>query len=137
VSQVFPSSIRRISFTRHCTWRIREKPSSIDCYSPCRADTPKKLRDVRNRYAVFPTPRPSRTNSTFPSRPGSALRHREVADCPGAADATDSKTCPCSLNPDPFHPMLFIPDSDCFFHGETHKVSTSIWGGSHVLLRQP
>jgi len=25
----------------------------------------------------------------------------------------------------------------CFFHVETHKVSTSMWGGSHVLLHKP
>jgi len=30
-----------------------------------------------------------------------------------------------------------FPKLICFFHVETHKVSTSIWGGSHVLLHKP
>jgi len=37
--------------------------------------------------------RPSRTNSTLPGRPGSALRHREVADCPEVSDIVDARTC--------------------------------------------
>jgi len=39
-------------------------------------------------------PRSSRTKSTLPSRTGSALRHREVADCPAVADSVDARTCP-------------------------------------------
>jgi len=34
-----------------------------------------------------------RTNSAL-SRHGSELRHREVADCPEAADNVDANTCP-------------------------------------------
>jgi len=34
------------------------------------------------------------TLSTLPSRPGSALRHRKVADCHGVADSVDARTCP-------------------------------------------
>jgi len=43
------------------------------------------------------------------------------------------------------HEMKLIPSAQCylfliliyFFHVEAHKVSTSIWGGSHVLLHKP
>ena len=45
------------------------------------------------RWFIFFHPRPSRTKSTLPSRPGSALRHREVADCPEVADSVDARTC--------------------------------------------
>ena len=47
------------------------------------------------RWFIFFHPRPSRTNSTLPSRPGSAPRHREAADChevAGSVDATVDAT---------------------------------------------
>jgi len=34
------------------------------------------------------------TNFPLPSRPGSALRHCEVADYPEVADSADARTCP-------------------------------------------
>ena len=39
---------------------------------------------------------PSETGTKFPvpSRPGSALRHSEVADCPEVADSVDARPCP-------------------------------------------
>jgi len=37
--------------------------------------------------------REPRTNSTLPSQPGSALRHREVADCPQVADSVHVRNC--------------------------------------------
>jgi len=43
--------------------------------------------------AFFFYSRPSRTNTTVPSQPGSALRHREVVDCPEVADSVDASTC--------------------------------------------
>jgi len=39
-------------------------------------------------------PRLSRTNFPLPSRPGSALRHLEVADCPEVADSVDARAYP-------------------------------------------
>jgi len=33
-------------------------------------------------------------NSHLSSRPGSAPRHQEVADCPEVADSVDARTCP-------------------------------------------
>jgi len=46
------------------------------------------------RWFKFFHPRPSRTNSqaTLPSWPGSALRHREVTECPEAADSVNART---------------------------------------------
>jgi len=41
VSQVFPSSISRISFTRHCAYH-RGEPVVNYCHSFCRADTLKE-----------------------------------------------------------------------------------------------
>jgi len=38
--------------------------------------------------------RPSRTKFAVPRRPGSALRHWEVADCHEVADSVDVRTCP-------------------------------------------
>jgi len=38
--------------------------------------------------------RPSRTNPTLPSLRSSALRHREVADCPEVVDSVDARTRP-------------------------------------------
>ena len=38
--------------------------------------------------------RTPRTNFLLPSRPGSALRHWEIADCPEVADSVDARTCP-------------------------------------------
>jgi len=46
------------------------------------------------RWFIFFHPRPSRTNCTLPSRPGSTLRHCEVADSPAVADSVDARTCP-------------------------------------------
>ena len=46
------------------------------------------------RWFIFPHPRPSRTNHTLPSQPGSALRLREVADCPEVVDSVNSRICP-------------------------------------------
>ena len=39
-------------------------------------------------------PRPTWTNFPLPSRPGSALRHCEVASCPEVADSVDARACP-------------------------------------------
>jgi len=46
------------------------------------------------RWFIFFDPRSSEINSTLPSRPGGALRHREVADCPEVADSGIGRTCP-------------------------------------------
>ena len=46
------------------------------------------------RWFIFFHPRPSMTNFPFPSRPGSALRHCEVADYPEVADSVDARACP-------------------------------------------
>jgi len=37
----------------------------------------------------------------------------------------------------PLHQMLLFPILICFFHVETHKVCTFIWGRSHVLVHKP
>ena len=55
--------------------------------------------------------RPSRTNLNFtlPSRPGSALRHWEVSDCPEVADSVDARTCPqktADIDATPWWPSL-------------------------------
>ena len=42
---------------------------------------------------IFFHPRPSRTKTVF-SWPGSALRHREVANRPEVAESLDARTCP-------------------------------------------
>ena len=47
------------------------------------------------RWFIFFHPRPS---SILPSGPGSALRHREVADCPEVADSVDVDARTCSRN---------------------------------------
>jgi len=46
------------------------------------------------RWFLFFHPRPSRTHFPLPSRPGSVLRHGEVADCPEVADSVDARACP-------------------------------------------
>ena len=56
-------------------------------------------------------PGPSRTKPTFPSRPGSALRHREVADCSEVADFVDARTCP--QKPADVHDVHYSPDEVC------------------------
>jgi len=38
---------------------------------------------------------------------------------------------------DSLHPIKFIPETDMLRNVEIHKVSTSIWGGVHILLNKP
>jgi len=44
------------------------------------------------RWFIFFHPTPSRTNTTIPSWPCSALRRREVADFPEVSESVDART---------------------------------------------
>jgi len=46
------------------------------------------------RWVLFLCPRPSRTNSTLPTRTSSALRYPKVAHRPEVADSVDARNCP-------------------------------------------
>jgi len=78
----------------------------------------------RRRRAKALRRRPPRTNFALPSRPGSALRHREVADCPEVADSVDSRTCPqTTANVDG---LRYSPDDPHYGFGPVH-MSLYVW----------
>jgi len=47
-----------------------------------------------------------------------------------------NKSLPFPHSTYPLHPIYLFPILICFFHVETHKVFTSIWG-SNVLIHKP
>jgi len=53
-----------------------------------------KIRPKAVQDKLRQTERKKDLYSPGPSRPGSALRHGEVADCPEVADSVDAITCP-------------------------------------------
>ena len=66
-------------------------------------------------------PRSSRINSALSSRPGSALRHREVADSPGEADSGNARACPQkTANIDGLH---YSPDDPNYGFGLSVRLS--------------
>ena len=75
-------------------------------------------------------PRPYWTTSTLPNRPGSALRHREVADYPEVADSVDARTCPQKTAD--IDSLRYSPDDPHYSFGPVHtclyvRVTRDCW----------
>jgi len=85
-----------------------------------------------------PAHAPSRTNLPLPSRPGSALRHWEVADWPEVADSVDARVCPQKTAD--IDSLRYSPDDPHYGLGPVHtslyvRVTWDWWLGH--LPRSP
>ena len=72
------------------------------------------------RWVLFFCPRPSRTNSTLPTRPVSALRNRKVAHRPEVADSVHTRNCPQKTAD--INGIRYSPDTPHYGSGPVHTI---------------